>query len=127
MLYGLTLGAAAVGVLITAYLVAVCWGDPVDGLRRLQHEPGKGDGMGMLPKVMLGRYIGFLIMAVGALLVATPAIVFILTVGLTFMAWYDTILYRRAGLPYDRHAMAAGAGTLISLISGIAWIYGAAA
>ncbi|MEM8980777.1 MAG: hypothetical protein AAGD04_14925 [Pseudomonadota bacterium] len=126
MLYWLMMIAALGGVLTTVYLVYVCWRDPVAGLRNLQHDPGPDGSAGKLPQVMLGRYIGFLIMSVGALLSQSALVLLVISAGLTFMAFHDAQTYKTAGKPFNKHVQAGVLGAIVFAISGLAWLTGAA-
>lgn len=119
-LTSLAILAAWGGAAITAYLVAVCWRNPVVGLASLQHLPEQ------LPNVMLGRYIGFLIMAVAFALLGNLAAIAIYVFGLGFMAFHDAQTYKTAGHPYDRHVMAGLAAVVVFLICLLALIFNGA-
>ena len=99
--------AVWIGVAILAALVAVCWRNPVEGLKELQHLPEH------LPEVMLGRYIAFLLMGIAFAVQGNLTAIAIFIFGLGFMAFHDARTYRTASQPFARHVAAGCAAAVI--------------
>jgi hypothetical protein len=110
MLAPLAMIAAAIGGLVTLWLAVDFARDPEGGMRRATHRPE------LLPRVMVGRYAAFTVLAFAAALHGDPAIVLVLFVVFGGISLYDAALYGRAGHAYAPHLAAAlGCGIVIAL------------
>ena len=106
MLAALALIAAAIGGLVTLWLAVDFARDPAGAMRRATHRPE------MLPRVMVGRYAAFTVLAFGAAAYGDLVVVIFLFAVFAGISAYDAALYARAGHPWAPHA-AAAAGCLI--------------
>jgi len=102
----LILFVSVIAVLVTGGLVAMTIRDPVSGLRRLGHLPER------LPEVMVGRYIAFFVLAIGAAIYGDPVVLSGLFVGFAVASAADTFIYARKGQKFAPH-LVAGIASLV--------------
>jgi hypothetical protein len=106
MIAALPLIAAALGGLVTLWLAVDFARDPGGAMRRATHRPE------MLPRVMVGRYAAFTVLAFAAALHGDLGVVMVLFAVFAGICAWDAALYARAGHPWAAHG-AAGIGCLI--------------
>jgi hypothetical protein len=114
MIVGLMQVAAALGALVTLWLAVDFWRDPEGGMRRATHRPE------MLPRVMVGRYAAFTVLALAAALRGDPATILVLFAVFAAVSLFDARLYARAGLPFLPHALAAGGCLIVIVLASVA-------
>ena len=97
---------SVLAVLVTAGLTVLVMRNPVTGLAQLDHH------IEHLPEVMAGRYLTFLVFALGAAIYGDPIVLFGLMVGFAVASAADTFIYARQGKKYGPH-LAAGVASVV--------------
>ena len=124
MLANAAIFLAGLGVLVTGWLVWNFARDTDAGMRAVSHQSEQ------LPNVMTGRYAGFFMLALGALIYGDLKVIAALYAVFAFCAFWDAGIYQRLrnrGLSGDPKPHF-GAGLASTLVSAVAmWAQGAQA
>ena len=103
--------AVAAFLVIVTVLLAT---NRTTGLKLIQHRPD------MLPQAMLVRYVGLSILALIAIVLDAPRMLFAMMLSFAVISLGDLYIYKRANHPFWLHAIAAavsGVGALLALLS----------
>lgn len=103
--------AAAAFMLLVTVLLAL---NKQSGLRLVQHR------VDMLPQALLVRYASLSVLALLALWLNAPRILFAMLLSFAVIGLGDAFIYRRAGHPFWLHLFVGGAaaiGALFALLS----------
>ena len=114
MLSAAAYGAAGLGGVFNVLIAVAFARDPAEGMRANNHV------LAQLPNVMTGRYLANVFLTAGALILGDLRVIGWLFAAYALMAFADTFIYHRAGLPHGKHTFAGVAATLVALIAVIA-------
>lgn len=105
--------AALIGGLVPLWLAYDFWRDPEGAMKRATHRWQD------LPTVMVGRYLAFGALAIGAALHGDPKVILYLFSVFSAVSFFDAGIYWRAGHPFGPH-LAAGLACWIVIV--LAWV-----
>lgn len=107
----LTLGAAALGVLVTARLSVMFLRDPAHALAFTTHRAEA------LPRVMADRYVAIAGLALFALIYRDFVVIAAVYAAFSYMGFHDALIYAREGQPATKHLTAGFAGALVAVLA----------
>lgn len=110
-LTSLAIALSGAGVLVTGLLAVLFLRDPVAGLAQTTHRAEK------LPEVMADRYVGMLILAIGATVYGDLKVIAVLFAVFAYTGFHDAWIYARGGFPIAQHVGAGAAGALVSVVA----------
>ncbi len=110
----LAIALSGAGVLVTGALAALFLRDPVAGMAQTTHRLEK------LPEVMADRYVGMLILALGATLYGDLKVIAVLFAVFAYTGFHDAWIYARGGFAIAKHVTAGFAGALVSVMAIVA-------
>ncbi|MBJ6373255.1 hypothetical protein [Sedimentitalea arenosa] len=100
--------AAVIFMLAVTVLLAM---NKQTGLKLIQHRPE------MLPQALLVRYAGLTLLALLAVLINAPTILFAMLLSFAVIGLGDAFIYRRAGHPFWLHLFGGGAAFIGAIIA----------
>lgn len=118
-LTGLAIALSGAGVLVTGALAVLFLRNPVAGLAQTTHRAEK------LPEVMADRYVGMVLLAVGATLYGDLKVIAVLFSVFAYFGFHDAWIYARGGFPIAKHVSAGVAGLIVAIVAMLAMRQGA--
>ncbi len=115
----LAIALSGAGALVTGALAFLFLRDPVAGLAQTTHRAEK------LPEVMADRYVGMLVLAIGATFYGDLKVIAVLFAVFAYTGFHDAWIYARGGFPIAKHVSAGVAGMIVSIVAMIAMGQGA--
>lgn len=110
---------AGLGCTWTAVLALAFLFNPAQGLQMTDHHENQ------LPRVMSGRYIFLVLLAIAALVYRDFVVIAFLYTGFAFLGFADAFIYARVRKPVGKHLAAGVTATIIAVLSIAALLTGA--
>jgi hypothetical protein len=106
--------AAAIGALVTLWLAVDFARDPEAGMRRAAHRAE------VLPRIMVGRYLAFTALALGAAVYGDAVVILFLFAVFSAVSFFDAWTYRRLAHAAAPHTTAGLACWIVIALAGLA-------
>jgi hypothetical protein len=118
-LTAITLILAGIGCVWTGLLAIAFLRDPAHGMTMTSHTEDQ------LPRVMVGRYVLLVALAVAALIYRDLRVIAFLYSGFAFLGFADAFIYSRVRKPAAKHVMAGISALIVVLVALAAHLTGA--